>query len=127
MAVREQTALSFELTLKGVEELKMRTYRLDAKVRNILFMIQRGVATTEGIMEPSIFPREDVVDRLKDLLRSQFIVLRNAAIGAGASNTIQRMSEAASPTAMDAGAAKPAPKPAEEQSAEPAPVIYFGL
>jgi len=113
MAARERTY--FELTLKGSEELAERTYRLDAKVRNVLFMIQRGVSTTEGILENSIFPREEVVERLRDLLRGHFITLQGAANGAGASGT---PASAPEPVA----AAKPQAEPNE-----PPPVVYFGL
>jgi len=67
MGARERS--NFELTLKGTEELAARTYRLDARARNILFLIQRGYLTVEGILENSIFPRDDVVERLRELLR----------------------------------------------------------
>jgi hypothetical protein len=85
MAPRERTY--FELTLKGSEELAARTYRLDARIRNILFLIQRGIATTEGILENSIFPRDEVVERLRELLRGHFITLQANANGNGAVTT----------------------------------------
>jgi len=65
----------FVLTLKGTEELAMRTYRLDAKVRNILFLIQKGTPTVEAILQNSIFPREEVVEKLRGLLKEQFVAL----------------------------------------------------
>jgi hypothetical protein len=75
----------FELTTKGSEELALRTYRLDAKIRNILFLIQKGYPTIEGILENSIFPREEVVDRLRELLRAHFITLHGDKPGAAPS------------------------------------------
>ncbi len=74
MSARDRA--NFELTLKGSEELSIRTYRLDAKTRNILFLIQRGFPTIEGILENSIFPREEVVERLRDLLRGHFVTMQ---------------------------------------------------
>jgi hypothetical protein len=65
----------FVLTLKGTEELAMRTYRLDVKVRNILFLIQKGTPTVEAILQNSIFPREEVVEKLRGLLKEQFVAL----------------------------------------------------
>jgi len=65
----------FVLTLKGAEELSQRTYRLDVKVRNILFLIQKGTPTVEAILENSIFPREEVVEELRGLLRDHFVAL----------------------------------------------------
>ncbi|HEY4040200.1 MAG TPA: hypothetical protein VGM15_15375, partial [Burkholderiaceae bacterium] len=73
MGARERSF--FELTLKGTEELTARTYRLDAKTRNILFLIQRGYATVDGILDNSIFPRDEVVERLRELLRGHFLTL----------------------------------------------------
>jgi hypothetical protein len=69
----------FVLTLKGTEELAQRTYRLDVKVRNILFLIQKGTPTVEAILQNSIFPREEVVEKLRGLLRDQFVALEGAA------------------------------------------------
>jgi len=68
----------FVLTLKGTEELAQRTYRLDVKVRNILFLIQKGTPTVEAILQNSIFPREEVVEKLRGLLRDQFVALEGA-------------------------------------------------
>jgi hypothetical protein len=71
--------IHFVLTLKGNEELTMRTYRLDLKLRNILFLIQRGTPTFEGILQNSIFPREEVVEKLRGLIKEQFIALGGGA------------------------------------------------
>jgi len=68
----------FVLTLKGTEELAMRTYRLDVRVRNILFLIQKGTPTVEAILQNSIFPRDEVVEKLRGLLREQFVALGGA-------------------------------------------------
>ena len=106
MSARDRA--SFELTLKGSEELSIRTYRLDAKTRNILFLIQRGFLTIEGILENSIFPREEVVERLRDLLRGHFV-------------TLQAVQAAPEPP--------PPPPPEEEPPSTEAPdvPVYFGL
>jgi hypothetical protein len=76
----------FVLTLKGAEELAMRTYRLDLKVRNILFLIQKGTPTVEAILHNSIFPREEVVEKLRGLLREQFVALNGDPSATPASN-----------------------------------------
>jgi hypothetical protein len=76
----------FVLTLKGSEELAMRTYRLDLKVRNILFLIQKGTPTIEAILQNSIFPREEVVEKLRGLLREQFVALGGGPSPAPAAN-----------------------------------------
>jgi len=65
----------FTLTLKGVEELSLRTYRLDARLRNILFLIQKGTPTVEAILENSIFPREEVIEKLRGLVKERFVEL----------------------------------------------------
>jgi len=61
--------MHFVLTAKGDEELASRTYRLELKVRNILFLIQRGTHTLEAILQNSVVPREEVVEKLRDLLK----------------------------------------------------------
>jgi hypothetical protein len=114
----------FELTLKGSEELTARTYRLDAKTRNILFLIQRGYATVEGILENSIFPREDVVERLRDLLRGHFLTLETSDRASNTPTPDVRHPEAApEPTTLSASADVP-PDPESEPPDEP---IYFAL
>ncbi len=127
----------FELTAKGSEELALRTYRLDAKIRNILFLIQKGYPTIEGILENSIFPREEVVERLRELLRGHFISLHgekvtvpttimtgpssgpnsgpNSGPDSRSSGPITRYSEAA-----------PAPAPAEAEPVVQNSTFYFG-
>jgi hypothetical protein len=122
MGARERSF--FELTLKGTEELTARTYRLDAKTRNILFLIQRGYATIEGILENSIFPREDVVDRLRELLRGHFLTLETTENASSMPATGPRRPDptpAAPPQSADP---EVPPDPETEQPDEP---IYFGL
>jgi hypothetical protein len=113
----------FELTLKGSEELAQRTYRLDAKIRNILFLIQKGYATVEGILENSIFPRDEVVERLRDLLRGHFVTLHGEKLSA---TTIQEKPDTRTygpTTSIESNDAPPAPdtEPAVQQS-----TFYFG-
>jgi hypothetical protein len=121
MGARERTT-SFELTLKGSEELEKRTYRLDAKVRNILFLIQKGQPTIEGILENSIFPREDVLERLRELLRGHFITAQIIESAPAGPTTMPRRTD---PNTVS-GPAAPAPEPEPEQAEAP-PVVYFGL
>jgi hypothetical protein len=122
MGARERAY--FELTLKGSEELAKRTYRLDAKVRNILFLIQKGFPTVEAILENSIFPREEVVERLRDLLRGHFVTLHGDKLLA-TSTTIQRAPDTATsgPTTANMAGAAPEeePEPVVQQS-----TFYFG-
>jgi len=80
MTARAMTQLA--LTLKGTEELTLRTYRLDVKLRNILFLIQKGTPTIDAILQNSIFPREEVVEKLRLLLKEQFVELGAAASAA---------------------------------------------
>jgi hypothetical protein len=74
------------LTLKGVEELSLRTYRLDAKLRNILFLIQKGTPTVEAILENSIFPHEEVIEKLRGLMKERFVELGAGSAPIGASS-----------------------------------------
>jgi hypothetical protein len=110
----------FELTLKGAEELAQRTYRLDAKIRNILFLIQKGYATVEGILENSIFPRDEVVERLRDLLRGHFVTLHGEKL---TSTTIQKTPDTryGPATPPEATPSEPEPEPTVQQS-----TYYFG-
>jgi hypothetical protein len=75
----ERERAYFELTIKGCEELSVRTYRLGPRVRNILFLIQKGTPTVEAILENSIFPREEVIENLRQLLKNQFVSLHRAS------------------------------------------------
>jgi hypothetical protein len=114
----------FELTLKGAEELTARTYRLDAKTRNILFLIQRGYATVEGILDNSIFPREDVVERLRELLRGHFLTLESPDSALNGPTTGPRRPDPAPAAPAQSAAPDVPPDPETEQPDEP---IYFGL
>jgi hypothetical protein len=122
MGARERSF--FELTLKGTEELTARTYRLDAKTRNILFLIQRGYATVEGILENSIFPRDDVVERLRDLLRGHFLTLGTPDNAFTGPSTAPRRPEATPAPPPQAAAPEVPPDPETEQPDEP---IFLGL
>jgi uncharacterized membrane protein len=128
MGARERTY--FELTLKGSEELSVRTYRLDAKVRNILFLIQKGYSTIEGILENSIFPREEVVERLRDLLRGHFVTVLQSSdnVPAPPPTIVKRPGPATIGPAAPAAPQPAAPPAAEADEAddEPEP-IFFGL
>jgi len=75
----ERERAYFELTIKGIEELSMRTYRLGPRVRNILFLIQKGTPTVEAILENSIFPRDEVIENLRDLLKNHFVSLHRVS------------------------------------------------
>ncbi len=124
MGARERTY--FELTLKGSEELAARTYRLDARVRNVLFLIQKGYQTIDGILENSIFPREDVVERLRDLLRGHFLTVQASENSSTSPTTVSRRSGPTTvgpPVPQDAAPAAPEP----EEPEEPDEPIYFGL
>ena len=125
MGARERT--TFELTLKGAEELSLRTYRLDAKIRNILFLIQRGYQTVEGILDNSIFPREEVVERLRDLLRGHFVTMLAPDNSSGSPTTIGRRAESntigPTPAPVPQAAATNAPEPELQDD----PPVYFGL
>jgi hypothetical protein len=116
MGARDRT--NFELTLKGTEELAQRTYRLDAKTRNILFIIQRGYPTIQGILENSIFPREEIIERLRNLLRGHFLTVHVV-------EDPQAMPTTLGPEVpTESAATTPAPDAETEQPEEP---IYFGL
>ncbi len=118
MGGRERT--QFELTLKGSEELAQRTYRLDAKVRNILFLIQKGYPTVDGILENSIFPREEVVQRLRELLRGHFITIQGRDPLAGSPTTISR------PPDTKVGEAAGASAPPPESPPTQPPAVFVG-
>lgn len=65
----------FALTAKGLEELTLRTHRLDTRLRNILFLISKGTPTVEAILQNSIFPQEEVIEKLRGLLKERFVEL----------------------------------------------------
>lgn len=106
-----QGPIQFELTLKGSQELVSRTYRLDAKLRNILFLIQQNSATVESILQHSIFPREEVLDRVRGLMKEKFIALRGAAASSGAPPERASAASAPTPATLDLDAGKEAVGP----------------
>jgi hypothetical protein len=122
MGARER--FFFELTLKGTEELTARTYRLDAKTRNILFLIQRGYATVDGILENSIFPRDDVVERLRELMRGHFLTLETPDNAMTGPTTTPRRPDPSPAAPPQSAAPETPPDPETEQPDEP---VYFGL
>jgi len=124
MGARERS--NFELTLKGTEELAARTYRLDARARNILFLIQRGYLTVEGILENSIFPRDDVVERLRELLRGHFVTLQAADHGPGTIGRRPGPGTVGPGTVGSTATAPPAPVP-DPETEQPDQPVYFGL
>ena len=69
----------FVLTNKGSEELSLRTYRLDIKLRSLLVLIQKCSPTLEAVLQKSIFPREEALERLRVLVKDQFVALDNNA------------------------------------------------
>jgi hypothetical protein len=73
MGARGPTQLA--LTAKGIEELALRTHGLDTRLRNILFLIQKGTPTIEAILQNSIFPHEEVIEKLRGLLKERFVEL----------------------------------------------------
>jgi len=65
----------FVLTLKGSEELSLRTYRLDIKLRSLLVLVQKCSPTVEAILQKSLFPRDEALERLRGLVKDQFVAL----------------------------------------------------
>jgi hypothetical protein len=70
----------FILTNKGSEELSLRTYRLDIKLRSLLVLIQKCSPTLEAVLQKSIFPRDEAMERLRSLVKEQFVVLDGGAV-----------------------------------------------
>jgi hypothetical protein len=127
MGARERS--TFELTLKGSDELARRAHRLDIKARNILFLIQRGYATLDGILENSIFPGEEVVERLRELLRGQFLTVLHPDTSLAAPTAIAPPlgPETVRPAVpMASGAESATPEP-EAEPDPPEPSVYLGL
>lgn len=104
------------LTLKGTEELALRTYRLDIKLRNILFLIQKGTPTTEAILQNSIFPRDEVIEKLRLLLKEQFV---EASLAAGHGGSAAR----AESTEVAAGPATVGPAPYDRSAPAVLPTL----
>jgi len=88
MGARGPTQLA--LTPKGVQELELRSHGLDSRLRNILFLIQKGTPTLEAILQNSIFPHEEVIEKLRGLLKERFVELVSglspAPVASGASS-----------------------------------------
>ncbi|HEY0233153.1 MAG TPA: hypothetical protein VGC55_18040 [Dokdonella sp.] len=71
--------MSLGLTPKGVEELRHRTYKLDVRARNILFLIETGQTTLAAIAQKSPLRREEIDQRADVLLADGFIAIHSAA------------------------------------------------
>jgi hypothetical protein len=71
----------FVLTAKGSEELSLRTHRLDIKLRSLLVLIQKCSPTLEAVLQKSLFPREEAMERLRGLVKEQFVALDSATGG----------------------------------------------
>jgi hypothetical protein len=127
MVTRERAY--FELTIKGIDELSTRTYRLSPRVRNILFLIQKGTPTVEGILENTIFPREEVIENLRELLRTDFVSLHRASNPAASLTTITGSLDSTTVGASAATTSYPAKTPHESPQTEapPPPPVYIGF
>ena len=78
------------LTSKGTEELRNHAFQLDVSARNILALIEQGCQTSDAILQRSMFPHNTVVDGLRRLLTSKFVVFAEddaASAAAGSPNT----------------------------------------
>ncbi|MEP7042943.1 MAG: hypothetical protein ABI843_07760 [Dokdonella sp.] len=73
-----QPEASLGLTPKGIEELRHRTYKLDVRARNILFLIETGQTTLAAIAQKSPLRREEIEQRADVLLTGGFIALISA-------------------------------------------------
>jgi len=80
-----QPGTSLALTPKGIEELRHRTYRLDVRSRNILFLIETGQTTLAAIAQKSPLRREEIDQRADVLLAEGFVAIHSAAQKAVAS------------------------------------------
>jgi len=80
-----QPGTSLGLTPKGIEELRHRTYRLDVRSRNILFLIETGQTTLAAIAQKSPLRREEIDQRADVLLAEGFVAIQSAAQKAAAS------------------------------------------
>lgn len=74
------------LTAKGSEELRTRTYKLDVKARNILFLIDKGAKTADAVLQKTIFPREEVLERISALIDGLFVAIAGSGAPAAAAN-----------------------------------------
>jgi hypothetical protein len=88
------------LTLKGAEELSQRTHRLDLKLRNILFLIQKGTPTIDAILQNSIFPQDEVIEKLRGLVKERFVEVNAGAAPAGAASPSESVVAEARPATL---------------------------
>lgn len=65
---------SLQLTSKGADEVARRVYKLSLKKRSVLILLDQA-QTIEYILRKSVFPREEIVDEIRVLLRDAFIAI----------------------------------------------------
>lgn len=65
---------SLQLTSKGADEVTRRVYKLSLKKRSVLILLDQA-QTIEYILRKSVFPREEIVDEIRALLRDAFIAI----------------------------------------------------
>lgn len=65
---------SLQLTSKGADEVARRVYKLSLKKRSVLILLDQA-QTIEYILRKSVFPREEIVDEIRALLRDAFIAI----------------------------------------------------
>jgi hypothetical protein len=63
----------FLLTPKGMEELRLRSHKVDAGARNILSLIELGATSADAILQRSKSPRDEVLDHLRSLVSTGFV------------------------------------------------------
>ena len=84
------------------------------------------VVIVEGILENSIFPRDDVVERLRELLRGHFVTLQAADHGPGTIGRRPGPGTVGPGTVGSIATAPPAPVP-DPKTEQPDQPVYFGL
>lgn len=65
---------SLQLTSKGADEVARRSYKLSLKKRSVLILLDQA-QTIEYVLRKSVFPREEIVDEIRALLRDAFIAI----------------------------------------------------
>lgn len=63
---------NLQITRKGADEIKLRTYKLNIKRRSVLILLDRP-QSIEYILSKAVFPREDIIDAIQDLLGNGFV------------------------------------------------------
>jgi hypothetical protein len=65
---------SLQLTSKGADEVTRRVYKLSLKKRSVLILLEQA-QTIEFILRKTVFPREEIVEEIRALLRDAFIAI----------------------------------------------------